>query len=201
MGTKDPRADAEKYLEKHNVRGLFKHLSTKVLFAKPEDPKAFLVQELKKVQECQQEQQPVSPPRHGDAGHEMRCWRSSTPQTANCMDRVWLAHASRTPYLSYRVAGTFNVRGKGFSGHVRHVRCHGVRLFICCPSVSSYSQLLSRCVDSLCAFQNEALYTSRPKARLERVGISFCHFSCACSSTCAGAARSHPHRWKRPCKI
>ena len=61
MGTKDPRADAEKYLEKHNVRGLFKHLSTKVLFAKPEDPKAFLVQELKKVQECQQEQQPVRP--------------------------------------------------------------------------------------------------------------------------------------------
>jgi hypothetical protein len=60
MGTKDPRADAEKYLEKHNVRGLFKHLSTKVLFAKPEDPKAFLVQELKRVQECQQEQKPVS---------------------------------------------------------------------------------------------------------------------------------------------
>jgi hypothetical protein len=30
MGTKDPRADAERYLEKHNVRGLFKHLSTKV---------------------------------------------------------------------------------------------------------------------------------------------------------------------------
>jgi len=60
MGTKDPRADAEKYLEQHNVRGLFKHLSTKVLFAKPEDPKAFLVQELKKIQECQQEQKPVS---------------------------------------------------------------------------------------------------------------------------------------------
>ena len=110
MGTKDPRADAEKYLEKHNVRGLFKHLSTKVreppllrcagrrgvrlawhrfphrtapscisrfaahtltssctaraivlqvLFAKPEDPKAFLVQELKKIQECHQEQKPV----------------------------------------------------------------------------------------------------------------------------------------------
>ena len=30
-----------------------------VLFAKPEDPKAFLVQELKKIQECQQEQKPV----------------------------------------------------------------------------------------------------------------------------------------------
>jgi len=32
MGTKDPRADAEKYLEQHNVRGLFKHLSAKVLY-------------------------------------------------------------------------------------------------------------------------------------------------------------------------
>ena len=62
MGTKDPRADAEKYLEKHNVRGLFKYLSTKVLFAKPEDPKAFLVQELKKIRECQQEQKPVRCP-------------------------------------------------------------------------------------------------------------------------------------------
>ena len=59
MGTKDPRAEAEKYLERHNVRGLFKHLSTKVLFAKPEDPKAFLVAELKKILECQQEQAPV----------------------------------------------------------------------------------------------------------------------------------------------
>jgi hypothetical protein len=60
MGTKDPRADAEKYLEKHNVRGLFKYLSTKVLFAKPEDPRLFLVQELKKIRECQQDLKPAS---------------------------------------------------------------------------------------------------------------------------------------------
>ena len=96
MGTKDPRADAEKYLEKHNVRGLFKHLSTKVLFAKPEDPKAFLVQELKKVQECQQEQQPVSPPRHGDAGHEI------------CACNCSFAHATidvLSPDLRFSVSG------------------------------------------------------------------------------------------------
>lgn len=68
----------------------------------------------------------------------------------NSMDRVWHAHSSHTPYLSHRVAGTFNVRGKGFSGHVRHVRCHGVRLSICCSSLSSHSQLLSRSVDSVC---------------------------------------------------
>mmetsp|Transcript_43981 Transcript_43981/g.103599 ORF Transcript_43981/g.103599 Transcript_43981/m.103599 type:complete len:132 (+) Transcript_43981:147-542(+) len=59
MTRKDPRSDAEQYLEKHNIRGLFKHLSTKLLFAKPEDPKAFLVEELKKVYECQQGQTPV----------------------------------------------------------------------------------------------------------------------------------------------
>mmetsp|Transcript_30706 Transcript_30706/g.48135 ORF Transcript_30706/g.48135 Transcript_30706/m.48135 type:complete len:133 (-) Transcript_30706:247-645(-) len=54
MSRQDPRSDAEQYLEKHNVRGLFKHLSTKLLFAKPEDPKRYLVEELKKVYECQQ---------------------------------------------------------------------------------------------------------------------------------------------------
>jgi hypothetical protein len=135
MGTKDPRADAERYLERHNVRGLFKHLSTKVRhsrgaaareasrhriaprcarfcpFSRPVvhvsprasatscrfcsqsprtpklsssrylnqtpntklqplntklstgthalNPKPFLVQELKKIRECQQEQKPV----------------------------------------------------------------------------------------------------------------------------------------------
>jgi len=61
MTRKDPRSDAEQYLESHNIRGLFKHLSTKLLFAKPEDPKAFLVEELKKVHECQQAQTPVRP--------------------------------------------------------------------------------------------------------------------------------------------
>jgi hypothetical protein len=37
------------------------HLSTTMLFAKPDDPKEFLVQELKKVYACQREQQPVRP--------------------------------------------------------------------------------------------------------------------------------------------
>mmetsp|Transcript_6526 Transcript_6526/g.16442 ORF Transcript_6526/g.16442 Transcript_6526/m.16442 type:complete len:134 (-) Transcript_6526:325-726(-) len=59
MTRKDPRRDAEEYLEKHNVRGLFKHLSTKLLFAKPEDPKQFMVEELRKVYDCQKEQKPV----------------------------------------------------------------------------------------------------------------------------------------------
>mmetsp|Transcript_48940 Transcript_48940/g.102179 ORF Transcript_48940/g.102179 Transcript_48940/m.102179 type:complete len:132 (-) Transcript_48940:39-434(-) len=57
--SKGPRHEAEEYLERHNIRGLFKHISTRLLFAKPEDPKAFLVQELKKIYECQKNQTPV----------------------------------------------------------------------------------------------------------------------------------------------
>mmetsp|Transcript_5163 Transcript_5163/g.12417 ORF Transcript_5163/g.12417 Transcript_5163/m.12417 type:complete len:133 (+) Transcript_5163:53-451(+) len=59
MSRKDPRREAEEYLEQHNIRGLFKHLSTKLLFAKPEDPKMFLVDELRKVYDCQKDNQPI----------------------------------------------------------------------------------------------------------------------------------------------
>mmetsp|Transcript_48430 Transcript_48430/g.115250 ORF Transcript_48430/g.115250 Transcript_48430/m.115250 type:complete len:144 (-) Transcript_48430:94-525(-) len=58
---RDPRSDSELYLENHNIRGLFKHLSTRILFSKPENPKDFLVEELKKVHACQREQIAVPP--------------------------------------------------------------------------------------------------------------------------------------------
>ncbi|EKX54455.1 hypothetical protein GUITHDRAFT_150015 [Guillardia theta CCMP2712] len=57
--SKDPRKSAEKYLEEKNIRSLIRHLSTKILFVKPEDPRAFLVEELKRIHECQQQQVPV----------------------------------------------------------------------------------------------------------------------------------------------
>ena len=77
--SKGPKQEAEEYLERHNIRGLFKvqiielacclkhlravssdiensddwqHISTRLLFAKPDDPKAFLVQVMSVILVC-----------------------------------------------------------------------------------------------------------------------------------------------------
>lgn len=47
---KDPRAEATAYLTQHSVLPLFNSLGTKLMYSKPEDPNAFLLNELKAIQ-------------------------------------------------------------------------------------------------------------------------------------------------------
>ena len=51
MARSDPRDDAEAYLERHNVRRVFQELTTALIFSKPEDPRAFLLQEIQRMSE------------------------------------------------------------------------------------------------------------------------------------------------------
>merc|ERR1712224_392808 len=44
----DPREKAEKYMEKHKILKLFEELGTAVIYERPADPNAFLIEELKK---------------------------------------------------------------------------------------------------------------------------------------------------------
>mmetsp|Transcript_21861 Transcript_21861/g.45542 ORF Transcript_21861/g.45542 Transcript_21861/m.45542 type:complete len:127 (+) Transcript_21861:44-424(+) len=48
----DPRADADSYLKSNKVMELFHDLGTKILYSKPDDPNAFLMEKLKEIQEC-----------------------------------------------------------------------------------------------------------------------------------------------------
>lgn len=45
----ESRETAEKYLQSHNVRQLMAELSASLLYAKPADPRKFLIAELKKM--------------------------------------------------------------------------------------------------------------------------------------------------------
>lgn len=55
-----PRTDAKAYLEKHNLFRLFEILGAKLAYLKPEDPNAFLVAELQKIDTMRANKQPVS---------------------------------------------------------------------------------------------------------------------------------------------
>lgn len=52
MSRRDPRAEAEAYLERHRVRKIFEELGTSLVFARPENPREFLMQEVRRLKEC-----------------------------------------------------------------------------------------------------------------------------------------------------
>ena len=45
-----PRAETQEYLKKHRVMPLFERLTSLLVYNKPEDPRAFLIKELLKIQ-------------------------------------------------------------------------------------------------------------------------------------------------------
>ena len=49
----DPRAEAREYLASTGCLDLFQELGTLLMYHKPDDPRAFLVEQLKKLQETQ----------------------------------------------------------------------------------------------------------------------------------------------------
>ena len=53
----DPRVDAKEYLESKGVIKLFQELGTSVVYNRPDDIKAFLIQELKRLKKIQKSQQ------------------------------------------------------------------------------------------------------------------------------------------------
>ncbi len=46
----DPKRDADEYIEKHNLMKLFQELGTLLVYHRPEDPRAFLLQQLQTFQ-------------------------------------------------------------------------------------------------------------------------------------------------------
>ena len=53
----DPRVDAKVYLESKGVLRLFQELGTALIYNKPEDPRAFIIEELKRLKEKEKVQQ------------------------------------------------------------------------------------------------------------------------------------------------
>ncbi|XP_033734063.1 uncharacterized protein LOC117323138 [Pecten maximus] len=51
----DPYGKAIKYLEQHNILQLFQSLTTNIVYRKPEDPLAYMMKEVKKMQKQKQE--------------------------------------------------------------------------------------------------------------------------------------------------
>lgn len=49
----DPRAEAREYLESTGCLDLFQELGTLLMYHKPADPRAFLIEQLKRLQETQ----------------------------------------------------------------------------------------------------------------------------------------------------
>lgn len=47
----DPRVDAERYLQQHDVKKLFKDLGTRLLYERPIDPNAFLIKVLQEMKQ------------------------------------------------------------------------------------------------------------------------------------------------------
>ena len=47
----DPRVEAKAYLESKGVLRLFQELGTSLIYNKPEDPRKFIIEELKKLKE------------------------------------------------------------------------------------------------------------------------------------------------------
>ncbi|XP_060068447.1 testis-specific expressed protein 55-like [Ylistrum balloti] len=51
----DPYGKAIKYLEQHNILQLFQSLTTNIVYRKPDDPLAYMMKEVKKMQKQKQE--------------------------------------------------------------------------------------------------------------------------------------------------
>ncbi|XP_069117099.1 testis-specific expressed protein 55-like [Argopecten irradians] len=51
----DPYGKAIKYLEQHNILQLFQSLTTNIVYRKPEDPLAYMMKEVKKMQKQKEE--------------------------------------------------------------------------------------------------------------------------------------------------
>ena len=47
----DPRAEANAYLRAHGIKELFADLGARLMFERPKDPNAFLLEELERVQD------------------------------------------------------------------------------------------------------------------------------------------------------
>merc|ERR1719352_704419 len=47
MSKADPRDEAEEYTKKHHIKKLFEELGTAVIYERPKDPNAFLIEQLK----------------------------------------------------------------------------------------------------------------------------------------------------------
>lgn len=55
----DPRAEAEQYLEKHQIPKLFEQLGAAVVYSKPDNPREFLISELRRIQSCKKSEHTV----------------------------------------------------------------------------------------------------------------------------------------------
>ena len=55
----DPRVDANEYLEAHKVKPLFQELGTRLMFDRPADPNAYLLEQLTQLQKLQNAGKPV----------------------------------------------------------------------------------------------------------------------------------------------
>ena len=55
----DPRVDANEYLEAHKVKPLFQELGTRLMFDRPADPNAYLLEQLTQMQKLQTAGKPV----------------------------------------------------------------------------------------------------------------------------------------------
>nr|KAI8741183.1 testis-specific expressed protein 55-like [Biomphalaria glabrata] len=58
--TDDPYNKAISYLEKHNILQLFQTLTTEVIYHRPTDPLEYLIQEVQRLKQEQDNQQPKS---------------------------------------------------------------------------------------------------------------------------------------------
>jgi len=52
----DPYNKAISYLEKHNILQIFQHLTSDVIYHRPTDPLDYLIQEVQKMKEKQEEE-------------------------------------------------------------------------------------------------------------------------------------------------
>lgn len=55
----DPRAEAEQYLEKHQIPKLFEQLGAAVVYSKPDNPREFLISELRRIHSCKKSEHSV----------------------------------------------------------------------------------------------------------------------------------------------
>ena len=55
----DPRVDANEYLDSHKVKPLFQELGTRLMFDRPADPNAYLLEQLTQLQKLQNAGKPV----------------------------------------------------------------------------------------------------------------------------------------------
>lgn len=55
----DPRVQAEAYIKRHKVDKIFQDLGTALVYSRPENPREFLIQELRRLQTLRKSKRPV----------------------------------------------------------------------------------------------------------------------------------------------